>query len=54
MNFFKKKLTKFAREIIDAPEEERNPHFQKLIDNSGDFLNKYLPDSIAKKGRNFN
>ena len=42
MNFLKKKLTKFAKkkvkEIVTAPRDERNPHFQKLIDDTGDFL----------------
>jgi len=33
-------------------EEERNPYFQQVIDDSGNFFNKYLPDGIAKKGRN--
>ena len=42
MNFLKKKLTKFAKkkvkEIVTAPRDQRNPHFQKLIDDTGDFL----------------
>ena len=49
MNFLKKKLTKFAKkkvkEIVTAPRDERNPHFQKLIDDTGDFLRfkKHIP-----------
>ena len=42
MNFLKKKLTKFAKkkvkEIVTAPKDQRNPQFQKLIDDTGDFL----------------
>ena len=50
MNFLKKQFTKFAKkkvkEIVSAPKDERNPQFQKLIDEAGGFLNKYTPGQI--------
>ena len=42
MNFLKKKFTKFiekkVKEVVTAPRDQRNPQFQKLIDDTGDFL----------------
>ena len=50
MNFLKKQFTKLAKkkvkEVLEAPRDKRNPHFQKLIDDAGGFLNKYTPGNI--------
>ena len=48
MNFLKKKFTKMMKkkvdEILEAPES--NPQFQQMVQKSGGFLQKYVPDQI--------
>ena len=50
MNFLKKQFTKLVKkkvqEIVEAPKDSRDPHFQKLIDDASGFLNKYTPGNI--------